>query len=420
MSCNWNPTSTREGYHAIKNDASNDVVVPTNFVRSEDGSIDFNKTTNYAQSKQNDRAANIQAVPWQEDTEGTLNFSYDSNESVFLLYGVLGDISSADVSSATDGSVYDHTIEPDLCLPTFSYEEGIGRITDTSNNRQNVLIKRSYGATINSAKLTIADERAMIEANVVSKGQLIQADVLSDVSNGSSVVVSLNSIEGFVVGEDVNIYDDTPTNETATIDAISTTNKTITLDTLSNSYQIADNAKVELIPQTPSYSLAQQLFASGQATVQFGEDLTAAGSAAAGCIRDASISIDNQVEKKPCLGKFAAGAGGIVPKGRLVTVEFTRSFQNKEDMDKYIQARSFAMIITLDNEQVVSTTDTNDATHKLVLKLPKVTIDSMPITSENNGVYEYTVSATAVPDSTAWWDIQAIATNGKAGTYYTA
>lgn len=418
MACNGQPTSTREGYHAFRNDESG-AVVPNQFIRSESGTIELNKTTNYSQSKQNDRAVNIQAVPGQEEISGSVEYSYDSNESPFALYGALGGITSVDVSSATDSSVFEHTIAPDLCLPSFSYEESVGRITDTTNDLQNYLTKRTHGAVVNSIDLKIDGDRVMLDTELVGKGQIVLSSLTGNAAAGSGVVVPVQNVEGFVVGETVNFYDETPQSETTTIDAIDTSARTITVD-LVNSYDLDNCPKVELVTQTPSYSVIQELFATGNALVRFGTDLTAAASADAGCIRGFSLKVNNDVEQTACLGSFSAAAGGVVPKGRTVEAEFTRNFLNKGDMDKYIQAKSFAMIIEIDNNHVVSATDTNNQTHRLEIRLPKVNINSIPMGSDNNGINEYTASVTAVPDATAGYDIQFKAYNAKAGTYYTA
>jgi len=418
MPCNGQPTSTREGYHAFRNDEAG-AVVPNQFIRSESGSIELNKTTNYSNSKQNDRALNIQAVPGQEEISGTVEYSYDSNESPFALYGVLGAIASVDISSATDSSVFEHTISPDLCLPTFAYEESIGRITDTTNDLQNYLTKRTHGAVVNSIDLKIDGDRVMLDAEMIGKGQIVLSSILADIAAGAGVVIPVQNVEGFVVGETINLYDQTPQSETTTITAIDTTARTITA-TIVNSYDLADCPKVELVTQTPSYSIVQELFATGNALVRFGSDLAEAATADAGCIRGFSLKVNNDVEQTACLGSFSAAAGGVVPKARTVEAEFTRNFLNKADMDKYIQAKSFAMIIEIDNNHIVSPTDTNNQTHRLEIRLPKVNINSIPMTADNNGINEYTATVTAVPDAAAGYDIEMKAFNAKAGTYYTA
>jgi hypothetical protein len=91
----------------------------------------------------------------------------------------------------------------------------------------------------------------------------------------------------------VNIYDATPQNETKTPSAVSLPNKTITIATLANSYTVANGAKVELVPQTPSYGTAAKVASFIHAKFQFGADLTAAASASLENIEDWEFAYEN-------------------------------------------------------------------------------------------------------------------------------
>lgn len=260
----------------------------------------------------------------------------------------------------------------------------------------------------------------MLETTWMAKGQFIQGKMLNDEAAGSSVVIELDRVKGLTTSDTVNIYDATPQNETDAIASLSLTAGTVTIATLGNSYTTANKAKVELIPQTPVYSADAQIPTAGQTLVRFGADITAAATADAGCIRSCTITIDNDPEAQACIGDFSAGAAGVTPKGRIVTLEFTRSFKNKEDMDKYIQAQNFAIYIETTNGARVNATDTNKLPYKAVIKIPKAAINGMPITRDNNGIYEYTCSVTALYDSVTGYDISAEVWNSLAGTTYTA
>lgn len=420
MACDWQPTSTRIGYHAIKAESTVwTAVKPTNFIRSESGWLEMDKTIDFANSKQNDRSQNIKAVPWQEDITWSIEYSLDANESPFMIYGALGSLSSADVSSWTDGSVYKHTIKDDNCLPSFTYEESVGRITDTSTNLQRYQIMRSIGTVFGNVSLSIEGGRVMLNTTPIAEDQLIQAIMKADAAAWSSVNISLDRVKGFTTSDTVNIYDDTPQNETDAVAAISTANKTVQIGTLGNSYTVANNGKVELTAQTPSYSLVQQLFASWHASIQFWADLTAAWSASSSCIRSTTLTIDNSLQALACMGSFWTWSGGVVPQGRTVSLEFTRSFINKTDADRYLQAREYAAIITIDNNKIVSATDTGQLPYKVVIKIPRMVLTNKPMVLDNNGVYEYTATCEAMPDSSAGYQVQFEVWNAKAGTYYT-
>lgn len=112
--------------------------------------------------------------------------------------------------------------------------------------------------------------------------------------------------------DSVNIYDATPQNETDAIAAISTVNKTVQIATLGNSYTVANLAKIELLPQTPSYSTPAQLLTFENVSFQFGADLTAAASAAEENIEDREFSYENQLEER--FGSLRASPSVIAPK----------------------------------------------------------------------------------------------------------
>ena len=81
--------------------------------------------------------------------------------------------------------------------------------------------------------------------------------LITNAAAGSSVALALDSAEWFVATVDtVNIYDWLPQSEQKAIASLSLTANTITIATLSNSYQVARNAKVELVPQSPTYAVA--------------------------------------------------------------------------------------------------------------------------------------------------------------------
>jgi len=402
----------------IKADNGSTAVKPTHTLRAESGSIEMKKEIVMSKSAQNDRAGNKKALMGAEDVQGLVNYEFDFNEIVYFLYGAIGALTTTNVG--TVGAVYKHAITPANCLPSFTYEEAIGRVTDTANNLQNILVKRSYGVIVGKFVLRIEGGIVMAEVTFMAKGQFIQAKVQADVSAGSSVVITLDRAKGLTTDDTVNIYDTTPANETDAIASMSEVNKTITIATLGNSYQVADDAKVELTAQTPVYSEDPQIPTGAQSLVRFGADITAAATAEAGCIRSAILTIDNDPEMQECLGDYSKGAGGVVPKARTVTFEFTRSFKNKSDLDKYLQAKEFAIYLELSNGVRVNATDTGALKYKTVFKMPKCVINGMPIARDNNGIYEYTASVTALLDSTEGYDISSDTWNKLAGTAYTA
>ena len=260
----------------------------------------------------------------------------------------------------------------------------------------------------------------MAEAQWMGKGQFIQGKLRSDASAGSNVVLSVDRVKGLTTDDTVNTYDTTPTNEIDAIAAISQTARTITIATLGNSYQVADDAKIELVPQTPVYSDEPQLVTGSQVFVRFGDDIDEAETADAGCVRSATLVIDNEPEPQECLGDYSKSAGGVTAKGRTVTFEFTRSFKNKLDLDRYLQAKEFAIWIEMTNDVRVNASDTNLLKYKSVKKLPKCVVTGMPIGRDNNGIYEYTCAVAALLDDTEGFDIACDVWNKNAVSVYNA
>ena len=109
-----------------------------------------------------------------------------------------------------------------------------------------------------------------------------------------------------------------------------------------------------------------------------------------------------------------------MPKGREVTFEFTRTFKNKADLDKHLQVKEFAIWLEMTNGVQINSADTGALKYKTVFKMPKCVIMGMPITRDNNGIYEYTCAVQVLPDSTEGYDIAVDTWSKLAGTAYTA
>lgn len=111
--------------------------------------------------------------------------------------------------------------------------------------------------------------------------------------------IALDSVEGLVATSDtVNIYDATPQNETDAIASISTSNKTIQIATLGNSYTVANGAKVELVPQTPSYGTVAKVASFTHASFQFATTLAGCSAASEVNVEDWEFTYMNNLEER--------------------------------------------------------------------------------------------------------------------------
>ena len=116
---------SRIGYMAVKKEATLATAVkPTNFIRFKDGDIQNNQEIIANNPIQNNRWNALNAVPGKITAEGTFNFDLDFNESVHFLGAGLGSVVSSDVSSGTDGTVFQHVINVANRLPGLTIEQG--------------------------------------------------------------------------------------------------------------------------------------------------------------------------------------------------------------------------------------------------------------------------------------------------------
>lgn len=122
-----------------------------------------------------------------DNTEWEVTVELSPIESPRLFYSLLGNISSADVSSEIDSSVWKHTITENLCnYKTLSLESKEGGCS-TSGNGQNYLIGRAFGCTMNSMNLNFEEGFITMKPNRIAYGKF---DVAFLVANESEEATS--------------------------------------------------------------------------------------------------------------------------------------------------------------------------------------------------------------------------------------
>jgi hypothetical protein len=411
--------SSRLGYLAIKIESTVATAVkPSHFLAYNDGDLGRKQEVIESGPIQNNRALPITPVKGKKTIEAKFKFDLDANECVYWLYGALGSLSSSDISSGTDGSVYEHTITVANSLPSWSVEQAKGNISDTTNNRQNYEVARAFGLLVDSLTVSSNDGIVQMEVNCKAHGIFEKADLVADASAGSSVAISVDTVEGLVATSDtVNTYDNLPQNEADAIASISTANKTITIATLGNSYTVARNAKIELTPQTPSYG-TRRLFSFAHMDVQFGTDLTAAASASETGIENIEFSFMNNLEER--FGSKRQTPTTVAPKGYKATLKFTRYFESIDERDKFLRLTKTAAILTLVNDTVISATDTNNKKYTVKIQISDLRLTSEEMPTENDGLYVVNVEGTCFYDASDGRAVRIIVDNSSAGTTYTA
>lgn len=409
--------STRLGYLAVKLEtAIATAVKPTNFVRFKDGDINKWLTILDNNPIQNQRRNPINAVATTESADGAYNFDLDPNDVVFFLKAGMGSMSSADISSATDWSVYRHTLNMANTLPSMTIEQGKGNLSNTTQNRQKYQVDRAFGAMVDSFVMSASDGIINMEVNILSHGVFQMSRLIADAGAWSSVDLSLTSVEWLTTADSVNIFDETPQNEVDAIAAIDPILKTIEIATLWNSYTVANFAKVELIPQTPSYSTPAKVMAFRHVRFQFGDDLTAAASAAISNVENREITYENNLEAR--YGSLRASPSVIGEKGATAMMTYTMYFTDVVERDKYLNLREQACIVTISNDEIVSATDTNQAAYSIIMKFNKVIIKTYEMPTGTDELYAISVEATAFYDEVAWKALEVEVVNKNAGTVY--
>lgn len=409
--------STRLGYLAVKKETTLATAVkPTNFIRFKDGDVLLKQEIIANNPIQNNRWNALNAVQGKVTAEGTYNFDLDFNESVHFFSVALGSISSADVGSVTDASVFTHTITVANTLPGLTIEQGKGDLTDTSNNRQNYQVDRAFGVLVDSFTISGSDGILNLEVGVKAHGILQKANLISNAAAGSSVAINLDTAEGFVATDTVNIYDTTPQSESKALSAVSIANKTVTVATLSNSYTVAKNAKVELVPQTPTYAIPAKVASFIHARFQFGTDLTTAASAALENIEDWEFSFQNNLEER--FGSLRSSPSVIAPKGAKATLKYTKYFTDVQDRDRYLNQTKRAGIITITNNEIVSATDTGSKKYTVKIEMSDVRFTSYEMPTGTDELFAASVEAECYYDSTDGRAIRMLVTNKNAGTVY--
>ena len=409
------------GYLLIKRQsAAATAVAPTHPLRFNEGDLILEQENIEIESVQNN-AFPTGMVTGMHKASAEFTTDLDANECVHVIAGTLGTItSSTDVSSGTDSTVFSHQIDYAATPPWFSIEQARGSLSDTSNNRLGYEVRRAFGAVMDSFTIKGGNSGKLeFSWKAQALGIFHRAKVLKDAAAGSSVAIQVDSVEGLVATTDsVNIYDDTPQNEVDAIASLSSTNKTVTIATLGNSYTVANNAMLYLEPQSPSYSVAEQVFTN--ADVEFRESTTAsaAASASEGNLENWELTFMNNLDARA--GSLRRGPYVVAPTKRGVSLKYTKYFESRMDADRYFNATQRGMEIIIHSPVIISATDTAAKRYKITIALSDVRIKSHKMATSYGELYAYDVEAICLYKSADSRAIRITVVNGSAGTVYTA
>lgn len=230
--------------------------------------------------------------------------------------------------------------------------------------------------------------------------------------------IAVDSVDGLAVGDSVNVVElTTPTAETATITVIDTVGKQVGFASLtSTNFTLANETKIELIPQSPSYSTAAKIFSFTHCSFQFGSTLALAASAEEENIEKWEIMYENNLEER--YGSLRASPSVIAPKGAKATLKYTKYFESVVDRDRYLNQTKRAGILTITNNEVVSATDTNLAKYTITVNMNDLRFTSYDMPTGTDELYAVSVEATAFYDTSDGSAFSIVVKNAKAATYY--
>lgn len=409
---------TRLWYVAVKRESTLATAVkPSHFLRFKDGDLKYTQEIIANNPIQNNRRNALNAVPWKITTEWTFNFDLDFNESVHWIAAALWWLSTSDIWS-TATQVRRHTMTVANSLPSLSVEQLKGDGTDTASHRQKYEILRWFGVLVDNFKLSAADWIVNLEVWLKAHGVFASAFLINDVASWSSKDLYLDTVEWLTTSDTVNVYDQTPQSESDAIAAISTTNKTIQIATLWNSYTVANKAKVELVPQTPSYWTSAQVASFTHAKFQFAPVLADCSAAAEVNIEDREFEYMNNLEER--FGSLRSSPSVVAPKWNGAKLKFTQYFETIAARDKFLQITKTACLLTISNDKKVGAADTNLFKYQLQIEMNDLRFTTYDMPTGTDELYAVTVESDLFYDDTDAQSVRILAQNAKAWTEYTA
>lgn len=409
-------SSTRQGWLTlIRETTSGTALKPTKTIPYKDGDfvpkIEIKANNPIKANRWN--ALNV--VAGKISAEGSHNFDFDPNFAVHWLSAALGSHAVATVS--TDTTAFKHTLTVNQTeLPSLTVEQMKGGVGTSDTYKQKYQVIRSFGTFVDSFEMSASDGEISLGVKTKCLGIFQTANLVADVTAGSTKTIFLDNVEGITATDSLNIWKNTPVNETITLSAVSTTLKTVTAATLVAPYTVALKSKVELIPVAASFPDDDIIFSFFHCAFQEGADLTAAASAGLSNYEDWTLSYNNNTEER--YGSLRQSASVIAPKGAGSKLKFTKYFTDVTKRDQWRAMTPTALILTISNNQIISATDTNQSKYSTVIKCPKVVITSYEMPTGTDELYAESIEAEIFYDKTAGYAIQIETTNSKANTYY--
>lgn len=185
----------------------------------------------------------------------------------------------------------------------------------------------------------------------------------------------------------------------------------------STAFTVANKAKFELLPQTPSYQTAR---VNSFVDVKFrtGDTVALAQTADPQNVENWEINYMNNLEER--YGSLRKSPSVIGEKGAKATIKYEKYFENVADRDAYRNQIKSAMICTISNNEIVSATDTTQGKYTIQFEFSDIRFTSYEMPTGTDELYVLAIEATAFYDNTDGRALRIKVKNQNSGTYYTA
>lgn len=135
-------------------------------------------------SIQNNRWSAITAVLGKVNTNGSYKFDVNPSDIPRFLQAALGQMSSADIGTPANGTVYQHTVDHACRVQSMTIEQGKGELCDDPLlvDGQKYSVSRAFGCLIDSIKISGSDSILESEIAIKAYGVFETAKLISNES----------------------------------------------------------------------------------------------------------------------------------------------------------------------------------------------------------------------------------------------
>lgn len=119
----------------------------------------------------------------------------------------------------------------------------------------------------------------------------------------------------------------------------------------------------------------------------------------------------NNLEER--FGSLRASPSVIAPKGAKATLKFTKYFETLADRNIFKQITKTACLLTINNNKIVSATDTGNAKYQVQFELNNLRFTSYDNPTGTDDLYAVAVEATVFYDDTDAQAIRCLVQNAK-------